>query len=73
MASDMITVFGTPYCGACTMFKQKLEAAKLQFISTNDYAQLAKASEESGLMSAPIVRIGDVYHTASSAAEYLGI
>lgn len=73
MCNDRVVVFGTPHCGACMMFKQKLERAKAEFSYTTDAEQLAIAVEASGLMQAPIVKIGDSYFNATEAAKYLKI
>lgn len=70
---EAITVYGTQHCGACMMFKQKLHAAKLDFQYTNDPDQLASAADKSGLVSAPIVKIGATYYMAQDACKYLGI
>ena len=73
MKNEPIVVFESPHCMACRMFKQKLSNAKLTFSSTEDPAATLKAAEESGLLSAPIVRIGATYYNAADAAKLLNI
>lgn len=73
MKNEPIVVFESPHCMACRMFKQKLTNAKRVFSSTEDAAAVEKAAAESGLLSAPIVKIGEKYFTAADASKELGI
>lgn len=68
-----IKVYGTPHCGACKLFTQKLEKAGLKFEYSTDPAELAAASAASGLMSAPIVKLDNEYLNATDASKRLGI
>lgn len=66
-----IIVFGALGCGACMALKRKLESSKVAYSYTADEEALKKASEESGLLSLPIVRIGDKYYNAAEASTLL--
>lgn len=71
MPTEPIVVYGSPHCGACMMLKRKLDAASIAYTYSTDVEALQTASALSGLMSAPLVKIGDKYYNAADASTLL--
>lgn len=69
----MITIYGTPHCNMCKMMKSKMQAKNLNFTYIEDEEKSMEASNISGLMSAPIIKIEDKYYSAIDASKVLGL
>jgi hypothetical protein len=50
-----------------------MQAKNLNFTYIEDAEKSMEASNESGLMSAPIIKIEDKYYSAIDAAKVLGL
>jgi len=68
-----ITVYSLPSCMKCKIFMKKLDTAGIQYTKIDDEPPVMEASEESGLMALPIVKIDDEWYSEQSAKTVLGV
>jgi glutaredoxin len=65
----MIKIYGN--CPQCTMLKKELEKMNIQFTSDSANSEILDRAEKEGIISLPIVTIGDVLLLKNSIKEKL--
>lgn len=52
-----ITVYGSPSCSHCTVLKNRLKKAGVNFTAEFNFSKIMEAAQRAGLQSMPIVEI----------------
>lgn len=65
-----ITVYSTPTCGVCKMFKKKLTEKNIEFFAIDNEETTIAYGQQLGILAVPIIEIdGEIYDTASAAKK----
>lgn len=66
-----ITIYATPTCNQCKVFKKKLEDKSIDFFYIDNIDDTIKMSERTGITTAPIVEIDGRCYDLRQAMEIL--
>lgn len=66
---ESVTLYST-HCPRCNVLEKKLTSANINFEYIDDF-DVDKLSEESGIQSAPVLKVNDTYMDFSEAVKWV--
>lgn len=68
-----VTVYSTPTCGMCKMFKNRLAEKNIPFVDVQDEEKVLNLAQNAGINTVPIIEIDGQLFKIQEASKKLGL